>query len=708
MKEYSAKNIKNIVLIGGSKTGKTTLAETMVFEAGLLKRRGTVEEGTTVSDYHDIEKERGNSVYATSLHTEWRDYKINIIDTPGLYDFIGETVSSMRVSDTCVMLMSAQHGYEVSNDNLWEYVHQFQKPVIMAINQMDNAQADFDTAWESIKRKFGSKSVLMQYPYNQGEKFDSIIDLLKMTMYKFGPDGGKPEKLPIPKEEIDKANELHNELVEKAAENDEDLMELYFDKGNLDEDELRKGIKIGMMKHDLFPTFVMSAKKNMGSGRMMGFIDNVAPSAVDVDTTPTASGDIVANDPNKKTSLFVFKTLVEPFLGKVNFFKVEEGTLKVGQILENAQTETSETVNRLYLIDGSDRKEVDEVKCGDIAAMVKLKDTQTCHTLKDKESKMIFSPLEFPSPLVRKAIKAINEAEEEKMVDALKDIHSEDPTFLFEYAKELKQLLVHGQGELHLNTVLWKLKNTFNIEAEYFRPKIAYRETIQKSAKSTYKHKKQSGGAGQFGEVYMEIEPYYEGMPKPTGYSLRGVEEVELPWGGKLVFYNCIVGGVIDTRYIPAIMKGVMEKMEQGPVTDSYVRDVRVIVYDGKMHPVDSNDISFKIAGAHAFKEAFHNANPKILEPIHELHIKVPEELMGEVMTDLQSRRAMVQGMDSKNHYSLITANIPLTELYDYSTSLRSITQGRASFSHKFLDYEAVPRNIQDELAKKSKEAVES
>ena len=708
MKEYSAKNIKNIVLIGGSKTGKTTLAETMVFEAGLLKRRGTVEEGNTVSDYREIEKDRGNSVYATSLHTEWRDYKINIIDTPGLYDFIGETVSSMRVSDTCVMLMNAQHGYEVSNDNLWEYIKQFKKPVIMAINQMDNVQANFDTAWESIKKKFGSKAVLMQYPYNQGEKFDSIIDLLKMTMYKFGQEGGKPEKLPIPSEEIDRANELHNELVEKAAENDENLMELYFDKGSLNEDELRKGIKIGMMKHDLFPTFVMSAKKNMGSGRMMGFIDNVAPSAVDVDTTPTVDGELIANDPNKKTSLFIFKTLVEPFLGKVNFFKVEGGSLKVGQVLENAQTGTSETVNRLYLIDGKDRQETNEVKCGDIAAMVKLKDTQTNHTLKDKDSEIIFSPLEFPSPLVRKAIRAVNEADEEKMVNSLKDIHSEDPTFIFEYAKELKQLLVHGQGELHLHTVLWKLKNTFEIEAEYFEPKIAYRETIQKSAKSSYKHKKQSGGAGQFGEVYMEIEPYYEGMPKPEGYSLRGVEEIELPWGGKLVFYNCIVGGVIDTRYIPAIMKGVMEKMEQGPVTNSYVRDVRVMVYDGKMHPVDSNDISFKIAGAHAFKEAFHNANPKILEPIQELVVKVPEELMGEVMTDLQSRRAMVQGMDSKNNYSLITANIPLSEMYDYSTTLRSLTQGRASFTHNFLNYEPVPKNIQEELAKKVKEEADS
>jgi elongation factor G len=706
MKEFSEKNIKNIVLIGGSKTGKTTLAETMVFEAGLIQRRGTVEEGTTVSDYHEIEKARGNSVYATTLHTEWRDYKINIIDTPGLSDFIGETVSAMRVADTCVMLTSAHHGYEVSTDNLWEYVDEFKKPVIMAINQMDHPQADFDNAWASIENKFSPNAVLMQYPYNQGEGFDSIIDLLKMTMYKFGPDGGKPEKLPIPEEEIDRANQLHNELVEKAAENDEGLMELYFEKGNLNEDELRKGLKIGMLKHEVFPVFILSAKQNMGSGRMMGFIDNVAPAAVEIDNTPTAEGDIVANNPEAKTSLFVFKTLMEPFLGKVNIFKVEEGTLKTGQILENYQTGTSETVSKLFLLDGKERHAVNEVKCGDIAALVKLKDTQTNHTLKDKESKMVFSELEFPEPLVRKAIKSINEAEEEKMVEGLKDIHTEDPTMRFEYAKELKQLIVSGQGELHLNTVLWKLKNVFNIEAEYFAPKIPYRETIQKSAIANYRHKKQSGGAGQFGEVYMEIEPYFDGMPEPKskGYSVRGEEIVDLPWGGKLYFYSCIVGGVIDARYIPAIMKGVIEKMESGPITNSYVRDIRVFVFDGKMHPVDSNDISFKIAGAHAFKEAFHNANPKILEPIQELTVKVPEELMGDVMTDLQTRRAMVQGMDSKGQYSIITAHIPLAELYDYSTSLRSLTQGRASFKHKYYDYEAVPNNIQMELAKETAE----
>ena len=708
MKEFSAKNIKNIVLVGGSKTGKTTLAETMVYEAGLLKRRGTVEEGTTVSDYHDIEKDRGSSVYSTSLHTEWRNYKINIIDTPGLSDFIGETVPAMRVADTCVMLVSANYGYEPSTDNLWEYVDQFNKPVILAVNQIDNVQADFENTWTSLQNKFGSKAVLMQYPLNQGEDFNTIVDLLKMKMYKFDEKGGKPQKLEIPDEEIDKAKELHNELVEKAAENDESLMELYFDKGNLNEDELRQGLKIGMMKHDLFPVFVLSAKKNMGSGRMMGFIDNVTPSAIDIDTTPTSDGEIVANDPNKKTSLFVFKTLIEPFLGKVNLFKVEEGSLKVGQVLENAQTGSSETVNKLFVIDGEKRHSVNEVKCGDIAAMVKLKDTQTNHTLKDADSKMIFAPLKYPEPLVRKAIKATDEADEEKMFEALKSIHAEDLTFNFKYAKELKQLLVYGQGELHLHTVLWKLKNTFNVEAEYFEPKIAYRETIQKYAKASYKHKKQSGGAGQFGEVYLEIEPYFEGMDEPTGRSLRGKEEVELPWGGKLLFYNCIVGGVIDARYIPAIMKGIMEKMEEGPITNSYVRDVRVLVYDGKMHPVDSNDISFKIAGQHAFKEAFRNANPKILEPIHELIVKVPEELMGDVMTDLQTRRGIVQGVDSSKGYSIITANIPLAEMYDYSTSLRSLTQGRASFGHVFLDYEAVPKHIQEKLSSKQNELVEA
>jgi len=707
MKAYDEKHIKNIVLIGGAKSGKTTLAETMLFEAGLLKRRGAVEDKNTVSDYHEIEHERENSVYATSLHTEWRGYKINIIDTPGLDDFMGEIVSSMKVADTCVMLVNSQNGVEVSTELVWNYADQFKKPVILAINQVDHPKSNFEVTVDSIKKRFGAPAILMQYPVNEGEGFNSIIDLLKMTMYKFPKEGGKPEKLPIPAEEEERANELHNELVEKAAENDEELMELYFEKGSLDEDELRKGLKIGMMKHDVFPIFCLSAKNNMGSGRLMGFIDNVAPAAIEMNPEITTEGEEIQCDPNLPTSLFVFKTIIEPFLGRITYFKVITGVLKVGQDLINNQNDTSERFNQLFIMDGKNKNSVDQLVAGDIGATVKLKNTHTNHTLHDKSISYAIQPMEFPAPRITSAIGAKDKNDDEKLAEVLREIHEEDPTTLFEYSRELKQLILSGQGELHFAATEWKLNNLHKIEIEYFKPRIPYRETIQKSADADYRHKKQSGGAGQFGEVYIRIEPYYEGMPEPTDFNIRKKEEIELEWGGKLVFYNCIVGGVIDARYIPSILKGIMEKMEEGPITGSYVRDIRVMVYDGKMHPVDSNDISFKIAGAQAFKIAFVKADPKILEPIYDVDVLVPDELMGDVMTDLQNRRSIIQGMDTKGVYKVIKAKTPLAEMYKYTTSLRSITQGRASFSTKFAEYSPVPMDIQQKLMKEMKEKEE-
>jgi len=704
MKAYDEKHIKNIVLIGGAKSGKTTLAETMLFEAGILTRRGTVEDKNTVSDYHEIEHERENSVYATSLHTEWRGYKINIIDTPGLDDFMGEIVSSMKVADTCVMLVNAQNGVEVSTELIWNYADQFKKPVILAVNQVDHPKSNFEVTIDSIKQRFGSPAVLMQYPVNEGEGFDSIIDLLKMTMYQFPKDGGKPKKLPIPDGEKEKANELHNELVEKAAENDEELMELYFEKGNLDEDELRKGLKIGMLKHDVFPIFCLSAKRNMGSGRMMGFIDNVAPSAIEMNPEITTEGEEIPCDPSQPTSIFVFKTIIEPFLGKITYFKVITGTLKVGQDLINNQNDTSERFNQLFIMDGKNKNSVDQLVAGDIGATVKLKNTHTNHTLHDKSVSYAIQPMEFPAPRITSAIAAKDKNDDEKLAEVLREINEEDPTTLFEYSRELKQLILSGQGELHFAATEWKLNNLHKIEIEYFKPRIPYRETIQKAADADYRHKKQSGGAGQFGEVYIRIEPYYDGMPEPTDFNVRKKEEIDLDWGGKLVFYNCIVGGVIDARYIPSILKGIMEKMEEGPITSSYVRDIRVMVYDGKMHPVDSNDISFKIAGAQAFKIAFVKADPKILEPINELNVLVPDDLMGDVMTDLQNRRSIIQGMDTKGAYKVIKAKTPLAEMYKYTTSLRSITQGRASFTTAFAEYSPVPMDIQQKLMKEMQE----
>lgn len=705
MKAYDGSHIKNIVLVGGAKCGKTTLAETMLFEAGTINRRGSVEEKNTVSDYHEIEHDRQNSIYATSMHADWRGYKINIIDTPGMDDFMGEIVSATRVADTCIMVINAQNGVEVSTELIWNYIDRLKKPVIIAINQLDHPKANFDNAVESVKKSFGNAAIVMQYPVNQGEGFNTIIDLLKMTMYRFPTGGGKPEKLPIPDAEKERAEQLHNELVEKAAENDEELMELYFEKGSLDEDEMRKGLKIGMLKHDVFPVFCLSSKNNMGSGRMMGFIDNVAPSAYEMHPEITTEGEEIPCDPNAPTSLFVFKTVVEPFLGKITFFKVTSGKVKLGMDLVNNNTDAVERINQLFIMDGKNKHSVEELVAGDIGATVKLKDTHANQTLHDKSVSYALQSMEFPEPRIRMAIRAKNKNDDEKLAEVMRDIHEEDPTIIIEYSRELRQMLLYGQGELHFAVNEWRLKNLYKIEIDFNEPRIPYRETIQKPSDASYRHKKQSGGAGQFGEVFLRIDPYYPGAPDPTDISIRGREEIDLEWGGKLVFHNCIVGGVIDARFIPSILKGVMEKMEVGPITGSYVRDIRVFVYDGKMHPVDSNDISFKIAGAQAFKAAFLKADPKLLEPIYELDVMVPEELMGDVMTDLQSRRSIILGMDSKGHYKVIKAKTPLAELHKYSTSLRSITQGRASFSSRFSEYAPVPMDIQMKLMKQSQEA---
>lgn len=703
MKVYDDKHIKNVVLVGASKSGKTTLAEAMLFEAGLINRRGTVEEKNTVSDYHEVEHERLSSVYATTLHTEWKDYKINIIDTPGLDDFIGEVISSLRVADTAVMMLNAENGVEVGTELIWNYVEKFQKPIIFAINHVDHSKADFDNTVEQARSRFGNAITVMQYPLQQGESFDSIIDLVSMKMYKFPPTGGKPEKLPIPDSETEKANQLHNALVEKAAENDEKLMELFFEKGTLDEDQLRQGLKLGMLHHDVYPVFCLSAKKDMGSGRLMGFIDNVAPSATDLLPEKLEDGSDLPIDPKGPTTIFVFKTLIEPHLGKLSFFKVMSGEVSTGMDLVNSTTGHSERFNQLFIMDGKNRNPITKLTAGDIGATLKLKDTQTNQTLCVSGKNYVIDPIHFPEPRLRVAIVAKNKADDEKLGGVLAEIHQEDPTLTIEYSRELRQVILGGQGELHLNVMKWRLEKIYHLEVEFNKPRIPYRETIQKFALASYRHKKQSGGAGQFGEVYMKIEPYFEGMPEPSDYHVREKEIIDLQWGGKLVFYNCIVGGVIDQRFIPSIQKGVMEKMHEGPLTGSYVRDIRVIVYDGKMHPVDSNDISFKIAGMMAFKEAFHQADPKILEPIYDVEILVPEELMGDVVTDLQTRRSIIMGMDAKGKYQVIKARTPLAELDKYSTSLRSITQGRGSYTGQFAEYAPVPGEIQRKLAEEYK-----
>ncbi|ULC58190.1 elongation factor G [Flaviramulus sp. BrNp1-15] len=697
MKIFDEKHIKNVVFVGAHNSGKTTLTETMLFEAGLINRRGSVENKNTVSDYHDIEHDRGASVYATPLHTEWRNYKINIIDTPGLDDFIGEIISSIRVSDTIVTVLDAKQGVEIGTEIIWNYIDKYNKPTLFVINQIDHPNANFDESFKSLENLVGNNAVKIQYPMVI-DGAQCILDVLKMKLYKFGEEGGKPEKLEIPESEIEKANKLHNELIEKAAENDEELLDLYFEKGTLNEAEMRKGIKAGMLNHDLFPVFCVSALKDMGTGRLMGFIDNVAPAASDLKPEQSVEGKIIKSVKKAPTVLFVFKNLFLPNVGQISFFKVKSGEIKINDKLTNSRTGETLTINQLFMMDGNKRDHVNLLTAGDIGATIKLKDVEINDTLYSGNEKITIKPIQYPQPRIFKAVSIENKNHEEKLMEAIRKIHSQDPTLVLKYSKEFNQQVIGCQGELHLATIDWTLKNTYGVEAIFSRPKINYRETIQRSNTANYRHKKQSGGSGQFAQVHLKIEPYIEGMQEPEGFNIRGKEEVDLPWGGKLVFYNCIVGGAIDTRYLVSIKKGILEVMENGPLTGSYIRDIRVMVYDGKMHAVDSNDISFKIAGAHAFKEAFVNAAPKLLEPTMLLTVKVPEDMVGNVMTDLQVRRSLIQSIQSKDQYQILKCLTPEAELFGFSTELRSLTQGKATFTTEFASYEPVPKNVQDTL----------
>ncbi len=700
MKIYDEKHIKNVVLVGAHNSGKTTLAETMLFEAGLINRRGTVEAKNTVSDYHDIEHEKENSIFATPLHTEWRNYKINIIDTPGLDDYIGEIISSIRVADTIVTVLNGQYGVEVGTEIIWNYIKGYHKPTVFVINQIDHPGLNFESSFNSVKSLVGNGAVKIQYPLIK-DGAQCIVDVLKMKMYKFSSEGGKPEKFPIPEDQQSTALALHNELVEKAAENDEELMELFFEKGTLNEDEMREGIRAGMLNYDLFPVFCTSALNDMGSGRLMGFIDNVAPAAIDLKPEISVEGKEISPKRADSPVLFVFKTVHQPNLGQVTFFKVKRGEVKVNDKLVNSRNGETEVLNQLFIMDGKERNPIQKLVVGDIGATLKLKHTETNDTLAASEEGITIKPIDYPQPRIKRAVAAVNTKDEEKMSEALKKIHSQDPTVDISFSNESRQLILSCQGELHLATIDWLLKNIYGVEASFEKPKVAFRETIQRSSASNYRHKKQSGGSGQFAEVHLKIEPWEENMPEPEGFNIRGKEEIDLPWGGKLVFYNCIVGGVIDQRYLPSVMKGIIEVMEEGPLTGSYIRDVRAMVYDGKMHSVDSNDISFKIAGAHAFKKAFLDADPKLLEPALDLTLKVPEEMVGNVMTELQSRRSIIQGIESADHYQVLKCVAPETELFGFSTELRSLTKGRATFSTSFNGYQPVPANIQNQLTTK-------
>ena len=707
MRVYQTNEIKNIALLGSAGSGKTTLAEAMLYESGLIKRRGSVEAKNTVSDYFPVEQEYGYSVFSTVFNVEWNNKKLNIIDCPGSDDFVGGAITALNVTDQAVILINGQYGPEVGTQNNFRYTEKLKKPVIFLVNQLDSDKCDFDSIISSMQDIYGPKCVQIQYPITTGPGFNALIDVLLMKKYSWKPEGGAPIIEDIPAEEMDKAMELHKALVEAAAENDETLMEKFFEEETLTEDEMREGIRKGLVTRSIFPVFCVCAGKSMGVHRLMEFLGNVVPFVSEMPKGHNTRGEEVAAESAGPESIYFFKTGVEPHIGEVSYFKVMSGCVKAGDDLSNADRGSKERIANIYVCAGANRQPVDCLNAGDIGCTVKLKDVKTGNTLNGKDCDNRFDFIKYPNSKYSRAIKAVNEADTEKLMAALLKMRQEDPTWVIEQSKELKQTIVHGQGEFHLRTLKWRLENNEKLQVKFVDAKIPYRETITKAARADYRHKKQSGGAGQFGEVHLIVEPYAEGMPDPVMYKFNGQEfkmnikskeVVDLEWGGKLVFINSVVGGAIDTRFMPAILKGIMERMEQGPLTGSYARDVRVVVYDGKMHPVDSNELSFMLAARHAFSDAFKNAGPKILEPIYDLEVYVPADFMGDVMSDLQGRRALIMGMDSEAGYQKLQAKIPLKELANYSISLSSITGGRASFTTKFASYELVPNDIQQAL----------
>ena len=709
MKNYSPKEIKNIVLVGAPGSGKTTLAEAMAFEGKVIDRRGSIENNNTLSDNTDIEHEYKRSIYATTLFTEFMGRKLNIIDCPGSDDFCGNLFSAFKVGDVGVMLINAQNGWEVGNEIQARYARILNKPLIGVINQLDADKANYEAALESVKADSIVKPVVVQYPVNQGAGFDSFIDVLMMKMYRFTDENGTREELEIPESELEHAKALNQELVETAAEYDDALMELYFERGSLTQDDIRSGLKLGVANRKVMPIFVTSGKRDIGTKRLMEFIINVAPGPTVAPDFLTVEGEAMPADETAPVALFVFKSQMEHHIGEINYFRVVRGTVTEGMELVNSRTGNKEKVTQLFAVAGKNRIKVTQLSAGDIGCTVKLKGTRTNDTLAATNAVVSVEPIVFPEPRYRAAVKAKDQANEEKLGKLLLDARFEDPTILVEYSKELKQTIIQGQGEHHLNILRARILAESKVEMEFFAPKIPYRETITKVAQADYRHKKQSGGAGQFGEVHIVIEPYYEGMPEPTKYkvngkeitvNIKGKEEYTLDWGGKLQYYSSIVGGAIDARFMPAILKGIMEKMDEGPLTGSYARDIRVVVYDGKMHPVDSNEISFKLAARNAFKEAFRNAGPKIMEPIYSVEVLTPSEYMGSVMSDLQNRRAMIMGMDSDKGFDRLQARVPLAELYRYSTTLSSLTSGAATYTMRFESYEQVPSDVQDKLLK--------
>lgn len=709
MKNYSTQDIKNIAIVGGAGSGKTTLTESILLDSGIIKRRGSVNGKNTVSDTASVEQEYGYSVYSSVCSIERGSKKINFFDCPGSDDFSGQAVTALNMADLAVLVMNGQYGVEVGTINNFRLIQKYKKPVVFVVNNVDNEKCEYDNIVEQIHSTLGIKAYPVQFPANAGPNFNSVVDVLSMKQFTYGAEGTEPAAGDIAGDFAGKAQDMRDALMEAAAENDEALMDKFFDSGELSADELIDGLHKGVVSNSFYPVVCLSAGKNVGVQGLLDLVTSLAPSPAEGNIVKNIKDEDVKPDAAGATSLFFFKTSIEPHIGAVSFFKVMCGTLNEGEDYVNGDRGSKERIAQIFASNGQNRTQVPQLVAGDIGCTVKLKDVKTGNTLNAKGADNQFNFIVFPNYKYSRAIKPVNEADMEKMMSIVNRMREEDPTLVVEQSKELRQVILRGQGEFHLRTFKWCIENIDKLAIVFDEPKIPYRETITKAARADYRHKKQSGGAGQFGEVHLIVEPYEDGKPLPEIFkfgnqefkvTVKGVDEYPLEWGGKLVFVNSIVGGSIDARFMPAILKGINQRMEQGPLTGSYARDVRVIVYDGKMHPVDSNEISFLLAGRNAFSQAFKEAGPKILEPVYDVEVLVPSDYMGDVMSDLQGRRGMIMGMDSEGKYQILKAKVPLKEMSSYSTSLSSITGGSGSFVMSFASYELVPTDVQNELIK--------
>jgi len=684
VKVFSVDKIRNAGLIGHGGVGKTSLAEAMLFNMGETNRIGKVDDGSTVSDYHPDEIERKISISTSLLHGIWKDWKINLLDTPGYSDFIGDAKCALRVTDLAVTVLSAVDGVEVGTEQVLEFAQEFNIPRMFFVNRMDNEHADFDKIVNSTRERYGTGVVACQFPVNQGEGFNKIVDVLNLKLITYESDGsGKFTSGDLPDDLKSSAGEMREKIMESAAESDDALLESYFEAGTLTEDQFRTGLRKGLMTRTLIPVFCGSAEKNIGMAQLLDFISQVGPSPGDFEKIsvkePKTDNQVERKIGDEEPlSAMIFKTISEAHVGELSLVRVYSGVLKTGTEVLNANVGSSEKIGQIYLLNGKSRKEIGELRSGDIGALVKLKNTSTGNTLSDKKSPIIITPIKFPEPLISVAVRPKSRGDEEKISNGLHILHDEDPSFTIDIDPELHQTILSGQGELHLKVIIRRLKEKFGVDVDEEKPKVPYRETITAKAEEKYRHKKQTGGAGQFAEVWMRIEP--------------------MPRGGGFEFDNKVVGGAISSVFIPSVEKGVKQVLVNGPLGGYRVVDVKAIVYDGKEHPVDSKDIAFQIAGREVFKQAMLKARPILLEPIYDIEVKVPEDHMGDVMGDLSSRRGKIMGMDSKGHFQIIKAKVPLAELDRYATTLRSLTSGRGLFTRSFSHYEPLPKELESKV----------